>query len=276
MIDGEILTGAIYNRVGIGIFEDYQNGMKNTYFKMDNIDFDLKAVSKSGIFKIDNINQPRMLFSQSIIYTSSWGEFSPTAKNDNWNLLIKGNKIEKVSANPIKIEEGGVVLQANKELIKKLIKDREVYIEARLQEGFEKASHIIAAGPYLVKNSQIYVDVKTQKLNAISGKNPRSAIGYREDMSLVLVTIDGREEASVGMTLFELASLMKSLGCKYAMNFDGGSSSTLFVKGNIVNSALNKEGVAVSNALIVKDNKSNIEVQISSLDNKLQNKEKRI
>lgn len=276
MIDGEILTGAIYNRVGIGIFEDYQNGMKNTYFKMDNIDFDLKAVSKSGIFKIDNINQPRMLFSQSIIYTSSWGEFSPTAKNDNWNLLIKGNKIEKVSANPIKIEQGGVVLQANKELIKKLIKDREIYIEANLQEGFEKASHIIAAGPYLVKNSQIYVDVKTQKLNAISGKNPRSAIGYREDMSLVLVTIDGREEASVGMTLFELASLMKSLGCKYAMNFDGGSSSTLFVKGNIVNSALNKEGVAVSNALIVKENKSNIEVQISSLDNKLENKEKRI
>jgi len=261
MIDGEILTGPIYNRVGIGIFENEGE----TYFKMDNINFDMKATTKSGVIKIDNINQPRMLSSYNIIYTSIWGEYCPVAKGNNQNLLIQGNKPVKVSANPIKIGKNDIILQADKETIRQIIKDKEIYISIKLQEGFEQASHIIAAGPYLVKNSQIYVDVKTQKLNAISGKNPRSAIGFRDDMSLVLVTVDGREETSVGMTLFELAKFMKNLGCTYAMNFDGGSSSSMYVKGSIVNSALNKEGAAVSNALIVSEiNKD--EIQISSLN----------
>ena len=82
--------------------------------------------------------------------------------------------------------------------------------------------------------------------------------------TFIFVTIDGREKYSVGMTLWELAKLMKNLGCEYAMNFDGGSSSALYVKGKIVNSALNKEGIAVSNALIVSEIKPE-ETQISSL-----------
>ena len=56
---------------------------------------------------------------------------------------------------------------------------------------------------------------------------------------------------------------MKNIGCDYAMNFDGGSSSALYVDGTIVNSAHNKEGVAVSNALVVSE-KIN-DVQLTSL-----------
>ena len=66
------------------------------------------------------------------------------------------------------------------------------------------------------------------------------------------------------MTLNELAYLMKGLGCKDAMNFDGGSSSALFVKNRIVNDALNKEGALVSNSLIIKEAEEN--VQISSIN----------
>ena len=65
--------------------------------------------------------------------------------------------------------------------------------------------------------------------------------------------MDGREETSVGMTLKELAVLMKNLGCDYAMNFDGGSSSAMYVKGKVANHAVNKEGIAVSNALTVTE-----------------------
>ena len=79
----------------------------------------------------------------------------------------------------------------------------------------------------------------------------------------MIVTIDGREKASVGMTLYELAKLMKGIDCEYAMNFDGGSSSALYIKGKIENSAINKEGIAVSNALLISDLSS--ETMISSL-----------
>ena len=103
----------------------------------------------------------------------------------------------------------------------------------------------------LLKESKIFLDTKEQKLLAISGKNPRSAIGFKQDGTFIIVTVDGREQSSVGLTLYELASFMKSIGCEYAMNLDGGSSSAIYVKGKIANSALNKEGIRVSNALTV-------------------------
>jgi hypothetical protein len=60
---------------------------------------------------------------------------------------------------------------------------------------------------------------------------PRTAIGIREDGTVLLVVVDGRARPphSVGATLAELAILMKNLGCRHAMNMDGGGSSVMFV-----------------------------------------------
>lgn len=259
MIDGEILTGPIYNRVGIAIFDD------GSSFKMDNIKFDITAYNSAGTIKVDNINQPRMLSTYNLLYTSDWGEYSPIAPKNCYNMLIRNNKILKISANPIEMQQNDLVLSAPKGTIQNLAKNnKEIFIDIKLQESLKQAQHIIGAGPYLVKNSEIYTDYKAQKLEAISGKNPRSAIGYRNDGTFIIVTVDGREKASVGMTLYELAKLMKKIGCEYAMNFDGGSSSALYIKGKIVNSAINKEGIAVSNALLVSEEIENA-MQISSL-----------
>lgn len=261
MIDRNVLTGEIFNRAGIAIFDDGEH----LSFKMDKIDFDIKAYTKTETVEIDNINQPRMLSTYTLLYTPIWGKTSPIAPKGGYNMLIQGNKILKISANPIEFIENSVVISSPKAVISKLAKNnKEIYIDIKLQDSLKGAKHIIGAGPYLVKDSQVYVDAKEQKLQAITGKNPRSAIGFSNDGTFIIVTIDGREEASVGMTLYELAKLMKGLGCEYAMNFDGGSSSALYVKGKIANSAYNKEGIAISNALIVSEKLSN-EVQISSL-----------
>ena len=146
-----------------------------------------------------------------------------------------------------------MVLQGQKDIISKIAKDGIIQIDIKLKDEIKNAKHIISAGPYLVKNSNVYVDTQVQKLNAISGKNPRSAIGFSNDGTLIMAVVDGREEASVGMTLIELGNLMKNLGCDWAMNFDGGSSSVIYIKGSIANSAVNKEGIAVSNALIISE-----------------------
>lgn len=60
---------------------------------------------------------------------------------------------------------------------------------------------------------------------------PRTAIGVRDDGSVVVIVVDGRAclPHSVGATLAELAQLMKNLGCRQAMNMDGGGSSVMFV-----------------------------------------------
>jgi hypothetical protein len=58
--------------------------------------------------------------------------------------------------------------------------------------------------------------------------HPRTAIGIDRDMGLLhLVVADGRSESSSGLTLLQLADLMRSLGDEAALNLDGGGSSTL-------------------------------------------------
>lgn len=260
MIDGEVLTGPIFNRVGLAIFNS-EDGLE---FKLSNTDFKMSIKTFKGNFKIDNINQPRMLSTYTLLYSRVWGEYSPISPKHCWNALIVNNKIEKISANPIQIPNNGFVIQAPKETISKIAKAGKLDIEVELADEIKGAEHIIGGGPYLIKNSQIYVDFKDEKLGAISGKNPRSAVGYASNGTFVIVTIDGREENSVGMTLYELANLMKELGCENAMNLDGGSSSAMYIKGRIVNHAVNKEGIGVSNALIVKETNP-YEMQLSSI-----------
>lgn len=261
MINKEVMTGPIYNRVGIAIFEENNQ----TSFKMLNIDFDISAITPNFKIKIDNINQPRMLSTHLLMYTSLWGKISPPPPQNGYNMVIRDKKPIKISANPVEISEGDIVLQGSKEIISKLGKENSILTNIKLQDEIKDAVHIIGAGPYLVKNSEVYVDYKEQKLQAISGKNPRSAVGFKKDGTFIIVTIDGREQKSVGMTLFELAKFMKSIGCEYAMNFDGGSSSAMYVKGSIVNDAVNKEGIAVSNALVINEIDSS-NIKISSLN----------
>ena len=49
------------------------------------------------------------------------------------------------------------------------------------------------------------------------------------------MVIDGRQKSSVGMTLGQLAEYMRKLGSVQALNLDGGGSSTLVVRGDVVN-----------------------------------------
>ena len=60
---------------------------------------------------------------------------------------------------------------------------------------------------------------------------PRTAVGIREDGSVLLVVIDGRNSGgSAGTTLVETADYMVELGAETALNLDGGGSSTAVIK----------------------------------------------
>jgi len=84
-------------------------------------------------------------------------------------------------------------------------------------------------------------------------RHPRTAIGFSRDSStLILLTVDGRSENSGGMTLVELARVMRELGAWQALNFDGGGSTTMVIDGAVVNQPSDKEGErSVGNAVLV-------------------------
>jgi hypothetical protein len=67
-------------------------------------------------------------------------------------------------------------------------------------------------------------------------RHPRTAIGIsRDSTTVMLLTVDGRSENSGGMTLTELAAAMRRLGAWQAMNFDGGGSTSMVVRGVLMN-----------------------------------------
>lgn len=84
-------------------------------------------------------------------------------------------------------------------------------------------------------------------------RHPRTAAGIgRNGSLLLLVTVDGRQDASAGMTLLELAELMLALGADDALNLDGGGSTAAIVGGTVVNSPSDPNGErTVANALLL-------------------------
>lgn len=69
----------------------------------------------------------------------------------------------------------------------------------------------------------------------ISNENPRSAIGYFGAGHYCFVAVDGRSSESDGVTLKELAVLMRDLGCSVAYNLDGGKSSVMTFGDKVAN-----------------------------------------
>lgn len=245
MINKKMYTGPIYNRVAMGIFDDG--------FDMARIELNAQLKTGKTSIKIDNINQPRMLSTYVIVYTPEWGAFAPASPKYGTQFSISSEgKITSVSSQALPIPENGYVVVGPADILNKVIKTKHrIELDIKTIPNWENVNHIISGGPYLVKNNEVFIDISEQKLNAIGGKNPRTAIGYTQDGNLILVAVDGREGASVGMTLRELAGFMKSIGCTNAMNLDGGGSTVMYVNGRVVNMPKVKGGIALSNALTI-------------------------
>jgi len=84
-------------------------------------------------------------------------------------------------------------------------------------------------------------------------RHPRTGIGFsRDSTTLYFVTVDGRSESSSGMSLAEFASLMQTLGIAQGLNLDGGGSTTLLIRGRVVNHPSDSTGERpVGNALLL-------------------------
>ncbi len=243
MIDGKIFTGPVYDRVALGIFDD---GFDIARVQLN------ATVSGSGTkIKIDNINQPRMLSTYVLVYTPEWGKTSPYAPKYGMSLRVADGKITKASANPLDIPENGFVISGPKKILHPLLKDKDAKLDIKTMPEWKNVKHIVSGGPYLVKNGEVFVDMTAQKLGAIGGRNPRTAIGYTAENNLIFVAVDGREGSSIGMTLMELANFMESIGCVGAINLDGGGSTVMYVKGHIVNNPHAKGGIPLSNAVLL-------------------------
>ena len=249
MINQKMYTGPIYDRVAMGIFENS--------FDIARIQLNATLKGSGKTIAVNNINQPRMLSTHVIVYTPEWGKYSPAAPKYGVGLQVIDNKITKASANAVEIPQNGYVISGPKSILYALLDKKDVELSIKTNPDWDGVKHIISGGPYLVKNGEVFVDMTAQRLQAIGGRNPRSAIGCTKDNNFIFVAVDGREGSSIGMTLMELANFMQSIGCVGAINLDGGGSTVMYVNGRVVNKPQQTGGIPLSNAIILsKSNQS--------------------
>lgn len=126
-------------------------------------------------------------------------------------------------------DRDALVIQKNGKF--KFVSESETSAEQLLQAG---ALQVFSFGPVLLNNSEISVG-ENEEVGMAMASNPRTAVGYLGNNHYVFVVSDGRTSESAGLSLYELASFMKEIGVVDAYNLDGGGSSTMVFKGEIIN-----------------------------------------
>jgi Phosphodiester glycosidase len=119
--------------------------------------------------------------------------------------------------------------------------------------GFPSVLDTVGGKPLLVENGAV---VAERCGESICQKHPRTAIGVTPSGRILMVVVDGRRKDSKGVTLVRLANVMRGLGASFALNLDGGGSSTMVVKGEkgglqVVNEPSDGSERKVSSAVLV-------------------------
>ena len=139
-------------------------------------------------------------------------------------VIRNGNLYRNTSGN-----RDALVIKQNGEF--EFVSEGETSAEELLQNG---AYQVLSFGPVLLEDGEISVG-ENDEVGMAMASNPRTAIGYLGNNHYVCVVSDGRTSESAGLSLYELASFMKELGVADAYNLDGGGSSTMVFKGEIIN-----------------------------------------
>ncbi|MBD2345022.1 phosphodiester glycosidase family protein [Anabaena subtropica] len=178
-------------------------------------------------------------------YTTAWGQtYTPLTDNERI-FIVQNNKItnqlagDKAGQSNFPIPKDGYLLTLrgnNNAIASQLVIGKDVQITSSTIPGdFNRYPHIIGAGPLLVQNNQIVLDAESEKFSKafIIERAVRSGICTTTNNTLLIATVHNRA-GGPGPNLAEHAQLMKQLGCVNALNLDGGSSTSLYLSGQLL------------------------------------------
>ncbi len=114
------------------------------------------------------------------------------------------------------------------------------------EKDWKDLTHIVGGALILIKDGKIITDHSIEKTieSFRLCKHARTAVGIRENGDWVIVVISQYQKGWGGMTIAELSKFMLELKALHAVNLDGGSSSKMVVKDQVMNSSLINRPVA--------------------------------
>lgn len=179
------------------------------------------------------------------VFTNSYGTMNRIDKR-HLNASISGEEVQGliVRHKSFEIPKDGFLIsaigKAAEAKINKLIKPGMVLdIKYEVLEVSNKIAEYdwgYECGSWIVRDYEVVAPDSDNWVGTLQTRVPRTAVGIKEDGTLVFIVVDGRQKGfSDGLTLKELGQEMLKLGIKNAVNLDGGASSEMIIDGKIVN-----------------------------------------
>ena len=214
----------------------------------DNISVTLteKTVSNTQVYisdvTVSSSEYLKTAFAQNTYGNNVTAKTSETAANNNAILAVNGDyyganttgyviRNGVVYRDTVREDSSNGDLAIYKDGSFKIIYEDQVSADELVKDG---VVNLLAFGPSLVENGEIAVDTNSEVGQSMSS-NPRTAIGIIDENHYIIIVSDGRTSESEGLSLYQLAEIMKSYGVKTAYNLDGGGSSTLYFNGQVIN-----------------------------------------
>ena len=220
----------------------------DTSYSDDKISITLteKTVSNTQVYIADvTVSSSEYLktaFAQNTYGNNVTAKTSETAANNNAILAVNGDyyganttgyviRNGVVYRDTVREDSSNGDLAIYKDGSFKIIYEDQVSADQLVKDG---VVNLLAFGPSLVENGEIVVDTNSEVGQSMSS-NPRTAIGIIDKNHYIIIVSDGRTSESEGLSLYQMAEIMKSYGVKTAYNLDGGGSSTLYFNGQVIN-----------------------------------------
>lgn len=247
IVDGEWIAGPLYDRISLGLAEDGQVHIDrmNLHGTIETSNPDVPSLW------VNNINQPRRTGSKLIVYTRRWGNVCRMAYPGTLIAVDRMGQVVDKSTQQMTIPYGGFVLSDSaKSSASKLNRGDLVFLQWHPRPNhWGRVVQAVSGGPTLIREGQLYVDLQSQRFKknwTSSSIHARTAVGLTADKHLILVTVEGPH------TLWDVAKMLRKLGCVEAMNLDGGGSTTMVIGDRIVtrNKDSHQRRVATSLAIL--------------------------
>ncbi len=194
-------------------------------------------------------------------YTSTWGSnYSPLTENELL-IVVKGDRViaqyqgAAVGVGQLPIPDDGYLLVARQtpEAAKQLplgmtVRGRQAFVPNQ----FATFPNLIGAGPLLLKNGNLVLDGKAETFQSgfDTQAADRSAIATTQQKGKLLLATVQAAPFGQAPNLFQTAEVLKKLGAVDALNLDGGSSTTLYLGGQILNRSITQTA-SVNNAIAI-------------------------
>ncbi len=266
-VDGELVSDTTLPRGAVAIWSP-TDGRTTLAFDQVSVKVSLYVLSggETVIVPVDGVDTTRAR-GKLMLYSPKYHEHTDTAANGvEWVLSGKPLTVTSVrrDAGRTPIPADGLVLSYGglelPEALRHLVPG--VTLELRRtwtavhglgSDRLESADHVVNGAGLLRRGGVALTSWDVEKFsvaNFVEARHPRTMVGVDRSGYVWLAVVDGRQAASVGMSFSELQVLADRLELTDALNLDGGGSSTMVVRDQVVNHPSDSTGPrAVSDAI---------------------------